>query len=56
MCVSTLKSIRREGENTRYQEFTDLDVTGVAMVSHFPLTWRVEWSWLAVGELVKAID
>ena len=37
MCVSTLKSIRcgrREGENTRDQEFKDLDVTGVAMVPY----------------------
>ena len=37
MCVSTLKSIlcyRTEEENTRYQGFKDLDVTGVQMVPH----------------------
>ena len=37
MCVSTLEPIRccrREAENTRYQGFKYLDVTGVAMVPH----------------------
>ena len=37
MCVSTLETIRccrREGENTRYQGFKYLDVTGVTMEPH----------------------
>ena len=37
MCVSTVEPIRccrREGENTRYQGFKDLDVTGVATLPH----------------------